>query len=111
MNTLNVEKSQPVKLGALEFELTLIVSLCRKWGITRLEIFGSAIRQDFDSSSDVDLLLTFEPGIVHGMFALGEMESDFEAAFGRKVDLVEKRLLKWVIRDRVLQEARLVFEA
>lgn len=31
MNTLNIEKSQPVKLGALEFDQTLIASLCRNW--------------------------------------------------------------------------------
>lgn len=60
---------------------------CKARGISRLRLFGSAAREDFDSErSDVDLLVEYEagkhPGLDH--FRIAE---EFSELFGRKVDL------------------------
>src|SRR6266480_3551593 len=40
-----------------------IEAFCRKWNIIRFELFGSILRDDFDSNrSDVDVLVIFAPG-------------------------------------------------
>lgn len=68
-----------------------IAELCRKHGVRRLEIFGSAVRGDFDAArSDLDFMVEFEPAPRQGLrdryFLLW---SDLEALFGRSIDLIE----------------------
>lgn len=68
-----------------------IAALCRRYGVRRLEVFGSLLREDFDSAtSDVDLVVEFEPepngGAFDRYFGLKEA---LETLFQRPVDLVE----------------------
>lgn len=68
-----------------------LVALCRKYHVRRLDVFGSAARDDFDDqSSDVDLLVDFEemPYAERADAYLGLL-TDAEALLGRRVDLVE----------------------
>jgi predicted nucleotidyltransferase len=67
-----------------------ISGLCRKFGVVRLDVFGSAARSDFDPvSSDIDLVAHFartsEPGYADRYLDFAE---SLEALFGRKVDLL-----------------------
>jgi predicted nucleotidyltransferase len=74
-----------------------IALLCRRYGVRRLEVFGSAARgSDFDpASSDADFLVDFEPGSdmppLRQFFGLAE---DLQALLGRSVDLVETGAIK-----------------
>ncbi len=46
-----------------------IAELARRHGVHRLEVFGSILRDDFDeSSSDVDIVVEFEPRTGGGGF-------------------------------------------
>ncbi|MEZ4584449.1 MAG: nucleotidyltransferase domain-containing protein [Caldilineaceae bacterium] len=47
---------------------------CRRWNIQELAIFGSALRDDFGTDSDVDLLVTFMPETTHGLLDHVRME-------------------------------------
>ena len=89
-----------------------VASLCRKYGVRELTIFGSALREDFGPDSDVDFLAVFEnDDYGPWMSKLTALEEDLSALLGRKVDLVPKKLLKRVIRDQVLREAKVVYAA
>ena len=75
-----------------------ISALCRKYGVLRLDAFGSVVRNDFDpASSDIDLIACFsrttEPGDADRYLDFAE---SLEALFGRKVDL----LTQGAIRNR-----------
>ncbi|MCI0630594.1 MAG: nucleotidyltransferase domain-containing protein [Phycisphaerales bacterium] len=75
-------------LGA---NLDQLRDLCRKHRVKRLDVFGSATRDDFDPSrSDLDFLVEFEPLPVgersRHFFAL---EADLRRLFNRSVDLGE----------------------
>lgn len=83
--------------------------LCEKHRIHKLCIFGSAVRDDFNDDSDVDLLIDWEPGYSPGWDIL-DVENDFAAFFGRDVDLVNRKYIKETIRDRVLREAKVQYE-
>jgi predicted nucleotidyltransferase len=78
-------------LPLIEQHRTEIAALCRRFGVKRLDVFGSAARgADFDPArSDVDLLVEFEqmsPGAyADAYFGLKEA---LEEVFGRGVDLV-----------------------
>ncbi|MBP9146995.1 MAG: nucleotidyltransferase domain-containing protein [Thermoanaerobaculia bacterium] len=67
-----------------------LTTLCRRFGVRRLELFGSALRADFDpATSDLDFLFEIEPpaglGYADAYFGLRE---GLEQLFGRAVDLV-----------------------
>ena len=68
-----------------------IAAICHRYGIRRLEVFGSAARaNDFDPAhSDADFLVEFASGVQPGLNAIIGAKADLEALLGRGVDLVE----------------------
>ena len=70
---------------------TGIAAICQRYGIRRLEVFGSAARaSDFDPAhSDADFLVEFAPGVEPGLHSIFGAKADLEALLGRGVDLVE----------------------
>jgi predicted nucleotidyltransferase len=68
-----------------------IEAFCRRWGVTELELFGSAIRDDFRADSDVDVLASFADDCRPTLLTLLQMEAELGHLFGRKVDLLERR--------------------
>ncbi|MBI2761083.1 MAG: nucleotidyltransferase domain-containing protein [Chloroflexi bacterium] len=77
----------------IDLPMDKIEDFCRRWHITELVLFGSVLRDDFRPDSDVDVLITVEPGVHWPWGGYGEMTEELEEIFGRKVDLGEKR---WV---------------
>ncbi len=71
-----------------------LVEFCHRWKISELSLFGSAVREDFRPDSDVDLLVSFSPGMSWGLEDFLTMKEELEALFGRPVDLVERRLVE-----------------
>ncbi len=83
-----------------------LASLCRRWRIERLALFGSVIRDDFRPDSDLDVLVEFEPGATPGFIAMEELRAELsDLASGRKIDLVTRAALHPLLRDRVLAQA------
>src|SRR6266851_10352526 len=81
-----------------------IEEFCRKWKITKLELFGSALRDDFDNGgSDVDVMVTFAPGATPGLAFFG-LPDELEKIFGRPVDLSTRRSIEQS-RNRFRKEA------
>jgi predicted nucleotidyltransferase len=87
-----------------------IAACCRRHGVRRLAVFGSAIRHDFTERSDIDLLVEYEPDARAGLsfFAL---QDELTAIIGRKVDLHTPGFLDQYYRDQVLQEAETIYVA
>lgn len=99
-------------------QLAEVSALCRRYGVRKLELFGSAITGAFDpQTSDLDFLIdmTDEGGnLFHRYFDLKEA---LEALFGRKVDLVmvgaleNPYFIESINRSRQTVYAALVAEA
>lgn len=80
-------------LDIVRQHLPHIAALCEKYGVKQLELFGSAVRGEFDSnSSDLDFLVLYDRkrplDAAEQYFGLYD---DLEALFKRKVDLVDIR--------------------
>lgn len=78
-------------LEMIEDRRSELIDLCGRYGVRRLALFGSALRDDFDpGGSDLDLLVEFSPMSPqeHAEAYFGLLE-DLESLFGRRVDLVE----------------------
>ncbi len=71
-----------------------IADFCRRWGIVELSLFGSVLREDFRPDSDVDVLVRFAPNVHWGFREWLQMTQELEQILGRKVDLVERRLVE-----------------
>ncbi len=84
---------------------------CRRNHIRRLSLFGSVLREDFRADSDVDVLVEFEPDARVGLIGLAGLELELGKLIGRTVDLNTPGFLCDYIRDRVLAEAEVQYEA
>jgi uncharacterized protein len=96
----------------IRLPLEPIADLCRKWHIARLEIFGSALRDDFADKSDVDLLYTFRDDARIG-WDIVTVAEDFERIPGRPVDLISRHAVErspnWIRRRNILSSAHPVY--
>lgn len=82
---------------------------CRRYRVRRLSLFGSVLRADFSSQSDVDVLVEFEPEAAVGFLTLSRMARELSALLGRPVDLVPRNGLKPAIREAVLREEQVLY--
>lgn len=88
-----------------------LAEYCKEHHVKRLSLFGSVLRPDFRPTSDVDVLVEFEPGHTPGLIGLGTMELELSAFFsGRKIDLHTVNSINGDFRDRVVAEAEVQFE-
>jgi predicted nucleotidyltransferase len=102
--------------AAIAAHLTELAGLCRRYGVARLEVFGSAARgADFDPArSDADFLVTFGEDRTDAPLAcfFGLAEA-LESLLGRKVDLVERGAIEasrnYIRRRRILADAEPVY--
>ncbi len=89
---------------AITIDKEKVATFCRKHHIRKLALFGSVLRNDFNSASDVDVLVEFDPGHVPGLAFFG-MEAELSEIIGRRVDLNTPQFLSRHFRDDVLAKA------
>lgn len=87
-------ENKPVHVGGRGIPVERVSAFCKQWRITEPALFSSVLREDFGPDSDVDVLVTIEPGFHPGIDECIEMRSELEAMFQRSVDLVNKRYLR-----------------
>ncbi|PIR17887.1 MAG: nucleotidyltransferase [Deltaproteobacteria bacterium CG11_big_fil_rev_8_21_14_0_20_49_13] len=76
--------------------------LAKKFNVKEIALFGSYVRGENKSNSDIDILVEFFQPI--GLFAFMDCEEYLEKILGIKVDLVSKKALKPQIGKQVLKE-------
>jgi predicted nucleotidyltransferase len=82
-----------------------IAEFCRRNQVRRLAFFGSVLRDDFSSESDVDVLVEFLPEARVSLFDMARMQNELSAIVGRAVDLRTLQELSRYFRDDVAAEA------
>jgi uncharacterized protein len=87
-----------------------LAAFCHRHCIRRLSFFGSILRDDFRTDSDIDVLVEFAPDHVPGLrfFAI---QAELADLLGREVDLHTPASLSKYFRDRVLAEAQVQYDA
>lgn len=84
--------------------------VCERYGVARLEMFGSVSRGQAGPGSDIDLLYELRPGARLG-FKFFELEDDLAEVFGRPVDLIARDAINKHIREQVLHDAKPLYAA
>lgn len=104
----------PIELAAQRDALDV---LCRRFGVARLELFGSAARGTgfVPARSDLDFLVTLQPAVRDDLAAFAALRDALEDLFGRRVDLLEREAIEAsrnpIRRRRILAEARPLYAA
>jgi uncharacterized protein len=78
----------------LHFDRERLGHLCRERGVARLDLFGSALREDFREDSDVDLLAALRPEACVTLLDWADLQEKLSEVFGRRVDLVSRRAVE-----------------
>ena len=80
--------------------------ICRELSLRRLDLVGSASRDDFSTKSDIDVLVTFkgDDSLFKRYFALKER---LEEIFDRPVDVIEERAIRNPFIKKALEKDRI----
>jgi len=84
------EMQSMIRRLGLEIPMDAVADFCRRWQVTELSLFGSAMRDDFSLDSDVDLLASFDETTDWDLFDLADMQDELTEIIGRKVDLIPR---------------------
>jgi predicted nucleotidyltransferase len=80
-----------------------ILRLAGQRGARNLRVFGSVARGDANSSSDLDLLVEWEPN--RSLLDHAGLVEDLQELLGMRVHIGTVNSLHWYVRDRILSEA------
>jgi uncharacterized protein len=81
-----------------------ILQIAERHGARDVRVFGSVARGEATEHSDVDLLVS--AGEETSPWFPAALVADLERLLSRKVDVVTEEGLYWLLRRRILQEAR-----
>ncbi len=101
-------------MGKRVFEIPSekIADYCRRWKITELALFGSALRDDFNPESDIDVLVTLDTDAHWTLFDMVDMREELKDIFGRDVDLLSRRGIElsqnYLRRKEILSSAKVI---
>lgn len=91
-----------------------LAAFCRRYRIRKLAFFGSVLREDFNPTSDVDVLVEFEKGYTPGL-AFFAMPEELKKILGHDVDLLTYQGVKLsrnpIRRKAILDSAKVYYVA
>jgi len=76
-------------LSDIRIDREQLAKLCRRYGVARLEVMGSFARGEEGPDSDLDILVTFKPGVRIGLEFVA-LQDELEDLTGRPVDLLTR---------------------
>lgn len=78
--------------------------------IRRAYLFGSYLHGTPKNSSDVDILVEFQPSAKIGLFGFVRLQRRISDSIGRKVDLLTPASLSKFFREKITSEAEIIYE-
>ncbi|MBD2233734.1 nucleotidyltransferase family protein [Phormidium tenue] len=96
--------TSPSLQDLLQAKKDQILAIADRHGAYNIRVFGSIARNEATATSDIDLLVDYDPARRSPWFPIGLVQ-ELEALLEHKVDVATPAMLKERIRDRVMQEA------
>ena len=97
----------------LALPIDQITKFCQHWQIIELSLFGSILRDDFHTHSDIDILVAFALTAKWGLLDRAQMQEELEAVLSRRVDLISKRAIDRssnpIRRQEILSTAQTIY--
>ena len=96
-------------MSMFPFDADKLIDICRQNGVVKVGVFGSMARGDASEQSDIDLIVEFSQR--KSLLALVALERKISAALGRKVDLLTEAALSPYLRERIMHDLQVIYEA
>ncbi|MEM1292657.1 MAG: nucleotidyltransferase domain-containing protein [Cyanobacteria bacterium P01_H01_bin.162] len=100
------------RLGITPAELA---DFCQRWDIAELALFGSVLRNDFSTDSDIDILISYFPEKTKGLLEHVRIQNELEAICHREVDVMTKKSIEQsrnqLRRQEILGSAKVIYIA
>jgi hypothetical protein len=93
----------------LPIDIESLQEICRRNDVARLGVFGSIARGEGTEQSDVDMLVEFAGK--KSLLDVVKLERELGEALGRKVDLLTEAAISPYLRERILGEVQVIYEA
>ena len=93
----------------IEVSREIIVEFCERYDIQKLSLYGSVLRDDFNDSSDIDVLVEFLPDSCNGRASLVEIQRELSRMLNREVDLRSPAELSIYMKERVISSAEVQY--
>ncbi len=84
-------------------------TFCKEHHIIKLALFGSVLSNHFTDSSDIDILVEFDPLHIPGLFRFAGMKELLSQNLGREVDLRTPEDISKLFRNEVIQQSYLIY--
>lgn len=97
------------KVFSLDEICRISLPIAKKYGVSKLYIFGSYARKEATDTSDIDLLI--DKGDIHNLLDYFAFISDLEDNFGKHVDVVTLTCNDREFVNTVIKEAILIYES
>lgn len=91
------------------FDVAKLIEICRQNDVSKVGLFGSMARGEANENSDIDLLVDFSKR--KSLIDLVALENQLTDALGRKVDLLTEPAISPYLRDRILADLKVIYEA
>jgi predicted nucleotidyltransferase len=96
-------------MSEYSFDTDKLVEICRQNKVAKVGLFGSAVRGEDTEGSDIDLVVEFSER--KSLLALVALERKLSSALGRDVDLLTEASISPYLRDRIMGDLRIIYEA
>ena len=93
----------------LPFDPESLIALCRQNDIARIGLFGSTARGEDTEESDLDFLVEF--AAPKSLLYVVRLERQMSESLGKKVDLLTEAAISPYIRDNILADLRVIYDA
>ena len=91
------------------FDTEKLIEICRENDVTKIGIFGSMARGEAGVSSDIDVLVEFSKR--KSLLTFVALQRVISTAIGRQVDLQTEAALSPYLRERILNEILMIYNA
>ena len=83
-----------------------VVSILTVYGVKKVAIFGSYVREEASSESDIDILIEFTKR--KSLLEMVKIERELSEKIGIKVDLLTEKSISPYLIDRIKKEAEVL---
>jgi predicted nucleotidyltransferase len=98
-----------VAVNELQFDRARLIDVCRQNDVAMVGVFGSMARGEANKESDIDLVVEFSKR--KSLLTLVALERQLSTALGRKVDLLTQAAISPYLRDRIMRDLRVIYDA
>ena len=86
-----------------------LARIARRFGLSEMRVFGSAVHADFRPDSDIDVMVRRKRGVRRTLEGELSLRRDLEALVGRDVDVVDASVLRAAIREKAESEGVVLY--